>query len=202
MKSILKLLPVLIFFIGYQPIVAQEYLNMSVDEKDIPNRELRRNAISGNIGWNGITGFGVTYNHFLTGQLETDFGIGLSVTGFKLGGRLSYLFLPKNFSPFVSGGFMYGLGFGNTEIEDANNGNFFYTIGPSPFAQICGGIEYMANGGFLLRANLGYAILLKETNYIITKGNPTSDELKIMDTALGSGIVIEFSIGYAFGNSK
>ncbi len=202
MKSIFRLLPLLVLLIGLQSIVAQEYINMSVDTKDIPIRELRRNAITGNIGWNGITGFGVTYNHFLTKQLETDFGIGLASTGFKLGGRLSYLFIPKNFSPFVSGGFMYGLGFGNTEIEDANNGNFFYTIGPSPFAQICGGIEYMANGGFLLRANLGYAILLKETNYAITKGVPTSEELRIMDAALGSGIVIEFSIGFAFGNGK
>lgn len=202
MRITVKTLTILLLIFSFQSAISQEYLNMSVDEKDIPIRELRRNAITGNIGWNGLTGFGVTYNHFLTKQLETDLGIGVASTGLKLGGRVSYLFLPKNFSPFVSGGFMYGLGFGDTELEDPNNGNFHYTIDPSPFLQICGGVEYMSNGGFLIRGNIGYAILLKDTNYNITKGVPTTDELRIMDAALGSGIVIEFSIGFAFGNSK
>jgi len=184
------------------PILAQDYVNMSVTEMKIPIRELKRNAITGNIGWNGLTGFGVTFNHYIFKQLEVDMGLGMASTGFKFGGRMSCLFMDKNFSPFVSAGFMYGTG-SSLEIDyDQNNNQFSYIVEPSPFIQIAGGVEYMANGGFLIRGNLGWAILLKQSNYRITKGVPTADELTAMDIALGSGIVIEFSIGYAFGGGK
>lgn len=203
MKKTVSWISLLILAFVSHTITAQDYANMSVKKEDIPIREIKRNAITGNIGWNGLTGFGITYNNYLLKQLELDLGLGLASTGFKVGGRLSYLFMDKNFSPFVSGGFTYGMGTGDSEIDyDYNNNQFSYTIDSSPFLQICGGVEYMSNGGFLIRGNLGYAILLKETNYQITQGVPTNDELKGLDTALGSGIVIEFSIGYAFGGSK
>ena len=205
MKKI-NLLFILIFLTGAQVINAQAYTaKVAFGQENIAVREVRRNAITGNIGWNGLTGIGITFHHYLAKQMGTDFGVGLALTGIKFGGRFSYLFLEKNFSPFVSGGFIYGLGFGDTEIdfENQNTGNqYSYTVSSSPFAQIAGGIEYMSNNGFLISANIGYAILLKESNYEITKGHPSNDELNAMDIMFGSGIVIEFSIGYAFGSGK
>lgn len=200
MKININLLAIL-FLLTAINLNGQEYMNMSEKEMELPIRELRRNAITGNIGWNGLTGFGVTYNHYLFSQLEADMGVGLASTGFKFGGRMSYLFINNNFSPFASIGFMYGTG-SSLELEyDQNNNKFNYMVESSPFLQIAGGVEYMSNGGFLVRGNMGYAILLKETNYKITQGVPTADELRAMDIALGSGIVIEFSIGYAFGGN-
>lgn len=203
MKS--KLLFIFFFLVGTITLNAQAYTaNVDFGQHELAIREVRRNAVTGNLGWNGITGFGITFHNYFSKKLGTQIGIGLASTGVKFGGRFYYLFMDKNFSPFVSGGIMYGLGYGDTELDYEYDGSYkySYTIGASPFAQIAVGIERISNGGFLFSANIGYAILLTDSNYEITKGNPTADELQAMDIALGSGIVIEFSIGYAFGNKK
>lgn len=194
---------IIVLLTGFQVINAQEYVNLGVSKNTLSIREVRQNAISGNIGWNSLTGVGVTYHNYLAKQMGVQLGVGLSSTGIKFGGRFSYLFLDKNFSPFVSGGFNYGMGFGDTELEyDYDGSRFSYTIGSSPFAQIAVGIERISNGGFLFSVNIGYAILLKESNYEITKGNPSNDELRGMDIALGSGFAIEVTLGYAFKTGK
>ncbi|GEM_PF-777463 len=199
------LLSFLILLTGIQFLSAQAYTaNVDFGQEKLAIREVRRNAITANIGWNGLTGIGVTYHNYVAKQMSAEFGVGLSTTGIKFGGRFSYLFSDKNFSPFISGGFMYGMGSGDYEYDYEYDGSykFSYSIGASPFAQIAGGIEYMKNNGFMFSANLGWAILLTDSNYEITKGNPTSDELRAMDIAISSGFVLEFSIGYAIGNKK
>jgi len=201
----ITLLSSLVLLIGIQILNAQDYTTKAAfGQEELAIREVRRNAITANIGWNGLTGIGVTYHNYVATQMSAELGVGVAATGIKFGGRFSYLFSKKNFSPFVSAGFMYGLGSGNSEYDYEYNGSykFSYTVGASPFAQIAIGIEQMSNNGFLFSANLGYAILLTESNYEITKGNPSNDELRAMDIALSSGFVLEFSIGYAISNKK
>ncbi len=195
----------LALLIGIQTLSAQAYTTkVTFGQEELAIREVRRNAITANLGWNGLTGIGITYHNYVAKQMSAEFGVGVSLTGIKFGGRFSYFFSEKNFSPFVSGGFMYGLGTGDYEYDYEYDGSykFSYTIGASPFAQIAVGIEHLSNKGFMFSANLGYAILLTNSNYDITKGNPSNDELKAMDIALSSGFVLEFSIGYAISNKK
>jgi len=188
---------------SFETVKAQDYTaNKVFGVEDLAPREVRRNAISGSLGWNGITGVGVVYHNYLNKQMGIEAGIGLSSTGTKFGGRFSYYFMDKKFSPFVALGFNYGTGLRSALEYNTNGNSYTYTINASPFTQITGGIEYISNGGFLFKANLGYAILLKESNYEILSGSPTADERLAMDIAFGSGIVMEVSFGYAFGNGK
>ncbi|NOY50776.1 MAG: hypothetical protein GXO88_09480 [Chlorobi bacterium] len=201
MKKI-NLLAIGLLLLALQTINAQDsYTSTKTFGADnVPIRELRTMGITGNMGWNGLTGFGISLNSFITGNMEIDAGVGLSSTGFKFGARYNYLFSMKKFSPFVAAGFMYGTGSG-AELKSPSTGNnsFNYIIKASPFAQIVGGFEYMSKGGFLLKADAGYAILLVDNNYEISSGSPGSDDLRAMDMAFGSGIVLELSIGYAWG---
>lgn len=201
MKKTFSLLILLTLVFVTQILTAQDYTaTKTFGVEQLAIREVRRAAITGNIGWNSLTGVGATYHQYVGKQMGVDLGLGISAKGFKFGGRFRYLFMEKNFSPFVSGGLMYGLGSGDAEIEyNANGNNFYYTVGPSPFAQIAGGIEFLSDKGFLFMANIGYAILLNDGNYEITRGTPTAEELTAMDITFGSGIVIEFTLGYAFG---
>ncbi len=181
MKNKYKIL-VAIFVIASQILIAQaqEYSStVNLGQQELSIREIRTTAISGNIGWNGLTGIGVTYNNYFAKNIGIDLGVGLSTTGVKIGGRLNYFFSDKNFSPLASAGVNYGFGLGDTEVKfrNDNTGNEFnYKISASPFAQIGGGIEYMSDGGFMFRGLVGYAILLTDSNYKITKGVPSKDE--------------------------
>jgi hypothetical protein len=175
---------------------------MKIDESKLPVRMLRGFGISGNMGWNSLTGIGVSIQSYATEHIGFDAGVGISSEGYKFSGRFRYLFLEKNFTPLVAAGFMYGTGIPNYEFSMDYNGNeVVFTIGPSPFLQLTGGIDYVAPGGFFLMANLGYAILLKD-NIDYTYGVPTPDTEQIIRIAYQSGVAIEVSIGYIFAKKK
>ncbi|MFK5855909.1 MAG: hypothetical protein QM503_07240 [Bacteroidota bacterium] len=206
MKKQIAFVFIITFIIGIQQLSSQVYSStVNLGQKTLAIREIRRDAITGNIGWNSLTGIGISYHHYLGKQLGIEAGVGLASTGIKFGGRFSYLFSHKNFSPFVSAGFLYGLGSGNTQVDYEFDGNLFkYTVSSSPYAQIGGGIEYINNNGFMFSAILGYAILLKNSNYEIIPGTgtPTDDDIRVLDILYGSGLVMEFTIGYAFGGKN
>jgi hypothetical protein len=202
MKNILGIVSILLVVLSPLRSSAQEYMNMSEVKSKLAVRELRRSAVTGNIGWNSLTGVGISYNQFIGKKFEIDAGIGLASTGVKIGIRANYLFLDNNFTPLVSGGFLYGFGSNGqaVEYENINTGNTFtYTVSASPYAQLAFGIEYLSDKGFIIKALTGYAILTTTENYQIVSGYPTSEEYDAMDIVLGSGISMEVSIGYAFG---
>lgn len=189
------------FSLTIQSLIGQDYTSQKLfAQEQLAIREVRRNAISANIGWNGLTGLGITYHNYVGKQMGVDLGVGIATTGIKVGARFRYLFMEKNFSPYVAAGLMYGLGSGGVEMKYEQNGNtFYYTIEGSPFGQIVLGIEHLSNKGFLFMFNLGYAFLLNDGNYKITQGVATNDDLLIMNATFGSGIIMEFTLGYAFG---
>jgi outer membrane protein W len=203
MKKNLKVIIIIFFLIATQTVNAQNYTAVKIfNQENLTIREVRRNAISANLGWNSLTGVGITYNYYLTKQMAIDMGIGMSSTGYKFGARYRYLFSSNNFSPLVAVGFDYGLGSRGMEIESVDKDNYYkYTVSASPFAQITGGFEYLANKGFLFQFDVGYAFLLKESNYKITEGKPNDQNRWALDASIASGIVIEFTFGYAFGGN-
>ncbi len=201
MKHSIKLIALITAMFLPGIVLAQDYMNLSEIKSKLPVREMRRTAITGNAGWNGLSGFGITVNQFISKNFEVDAGVGLAATGIKVGARMNYIFLDKKFSPIATAGFMYGFGSNGQSLEyNGEFGTFTYTISGSPFLQVAFGIEYVAKGGFMIKALTGYAFLTIQKNYNIVYGIPTSDELSALDIALGSGIVMEVSIGYAFGN--
>lgn len=203
MKSTFRKLLFIVMILFSISLFSQEYANLSVDKNDIPVRELRRFAITGNIGWNSLTGVGVSVNTFATKNIEFDFGLGLASTGFKFGGRFNYVILDHEFSPVAAAGILYGMGLGDNVVEvDGDTGPIGYTIGSSPYLQLAFGIERLSRKGFFFKLMTGYAILLTDSNYEIKYGSPTPTELDVLDMMMGSGISIEVSLGYAFGNNK
>ena len=203
MKKNIVLVFILVFFSVIQSINAQEFASEKAFEKTQPIREVKRNVIAANFGWKSLTGVGFTYHNYVHKQMAVDMGIGVALTGVKLGARYRYLFSPKNFSPYVSAGFNYGLGSGGVEIVSLDQGNFYkYTVGPSSFFQLAAGIEYLANKGFLFQFDVGYAFLLSGGDYEITEGTPNEQNRWALDAQTGSGIVFEFTLGYAFGGGK
>ena len=175
-----------------------------VNDIKLPIRMTRSFGVSGNTGWNSLTGFGITIQNYFTPQIALDAGVGLSTLGVKFGGRVRYLFLTKNFSPFVSAGYIYGMGSNSNELElEDNDGNIIrFVVEPSNFIQLSGGIEHVSNGGFFIMTGIGYALLLND-NIILSSGSTPSDEMKsFINVLYGSGFVVEVSVGYIFGRKK
>jgi len=172
--------------------------------KDIvlPIRLTRGFGISGNMGWNALTGVGISVQSYMSTHIGLDAGVGISSVGYKIAGRLRYLILEKNFTPMIGAGFIYGTGLPNQLLELDDDGNTITIIlNKSPYIQLVGGFDFVASNGFFIMADMGYAILLTD-NVDLISGIPSANMQSVMNMTFGSGFVMEVSIGYIFPKKK
>lgn len=181
-------------------VISQNQINFG--EMKLPVRMTRTIGVSGSLGWNGIVGVGATLQYYITPHIGLDAGAGIAMSGFKFSGRLRYIILEKNFSPIVGVGYIYSTGLTDQilEITDSISGtSAMVEILPSSFIQIVAGAELLVNKGFFVMMTMGYAIQVN-TNVSLLAGSTNSAIDTYLRRWFGSGIVMEFSIGYVFGN--
>lgn len=168
-----------------------------------PIRAQRRLALLGEVGWNGIAGFGPNLVWNVHPHVSFDFGAGLSLLGWKVGARARYNFLTGRVTPFVGIGGMHGGGF-NTPIElstmddDPSREKLNVKIRQSAWLQTVGGVDWIAPSGFTLIGTTGYAFLLSHDPVEVVTGTPTAQDEEAFDVAFRSNIVITVALGYTF----
>jgi hypothetical protein len=169
-----------------------------------PIRARRRLALLGEVGWNGIAGFGPNLVFHVDPHFSVDLGAGLSLLGWKTGIRGRYNFLTGPVTPFVGAGIMGAGGFGDSPIpiNDHDNDPTRETVNikvrPSAWLQTVGGVDWIAPSGFNLVGTVGYAWLLSHDPVQIVSGTPSSDEKRAFDVFFRSNIVLTVALGYSF----
>lgn len=166
---------------------------------DVPVRAQRRFMIGAELGWNSLAGLGVNASFHLLPRLALDGGVGLSSFGWKAGLRARVNFLTSEWTPFAAAGLLYGVGTGNTEINLSIPGEqLTYTLGPSPFLQLVGGVDFTGENGFTFLFTAGYAILLNPNNVHQTGNTPSAAATQALAISYGSGISVGVTLGYSF----
>lgn len=193
---------------AYVPPAAVETLPPVVHGSDDPPvlsiRAQRRLALMGELGWNGIAGFGPTLTFHAHPHLAFDFGAGFSLTGWKLGLRSRFNLLKGPVTPFVGAGLMATAGLGEfaLDAEEANSDPaeeaLTIRVEPSTFAQTVVGVDWTSRGGFTLLGAIGYAFLLNNDNVEILAGAPTLEEAEAIDVLFRSSAVFTLAIGHSF----
>ena len=173
------------------------------DTSLIEFRKFRSWAISGEIGMNSLASLiGPVLSYYPKPEIALDGGVGLSSNGLRPGIRARYLFTPKEKTSFYGGlGLKYGLGSGGTEVKIKDTqSNLDVSVIEEPTAFVDGmlGVEFLANNGFLVIANLGYSKILTSNPYTLTAGTLTEKSKTTFDTIFGSGIMLSVSLGKAF----
>ncbi len=170
-----------------------------------PIRALRRVALLGEIGWNGLAGVGAIVTYHANPHFSIDMAGGISAFGWKGGVRGRYNFSTRNFTPFVGLGFnaTSGLGQVTSDPKDESNPDpnaqpFTLEVKPSYLAQGVIGFELVQRRGFTMQAALGYARLLNHDNTRLIDGSMTADERKAVDVFFKSGPVISMAFGHSF----
>ncbi len=172
---------------------------MEKNLENLPVRSLRKTVLAFNMGWNSLTGVGIMASNYVLPKVAIDLGAGLSSEGIKIAGRARYLFSHKNFTMFLGMGVLDGMGTNGTSFQVTLNGETCnIELLNSPFLQISGGFEYLSDKGFFVMFDLGYAALLTKDNVKFDSCNPSDDMRSLAKFVYGSGLVIEFGIGYAF----
>jgi hypothetical protein len=192
------------------PPAAKGKIELAVPPKadtrpQLPIRARRKLALMGELGWNGLAGFGPILTYHAHPHVSIDAGAGFSLLGGKLGLRGRYNFLKDPFTPFVGVGFNYGSGFGQFKTDpsadpngDPNRDPVTIDHGPSYLIQTVVGFDFIHRHGFTMVGTLGYSWLLNQDNYKVLAGELTSDEEKGFNIAFKGGLVFGVAMGYAF----
>lgn len=163
-----------------------------------PIRSQRRFALMAEAGWNSLSGVGVQASNHFTPQLSLDLAGGLSALGWKAGARARYNFLTSNFTPFLGAGLMIGSGAGDEPLSvDDGTRTVLARVGPAPFAQVVGGLEFVADGGFSIMATAGYAFALSQSVEVVS-GTPTEAHRQAFELLYGNGISLGLALGHTF----
>ena len=169
-----------------------------------PVRAQRRLALLGEVGWNGIAGFGPNLTFRAHPNVSVDLGAGLSLVGWKVGLRGRYLMLNGPVTPFIGVGVMSAGGFGSEPIElsdkndDPNRIPLNIKIKPSIWLQGVAGVDWVASNGFTLIGTAGWASVLSGDPVEIVTGTPTPDEEQALNVVFRSSIVATIALGYSF----
>lgn len=171
----------------------------------LPIRAQRRLALTGEVGWNGLAGFGPVLTYYAHPHVALDLGLGFSLLGGKAGLRTRYLFLKSPITPFIGVGFNATSGFGEATTDpksdpqgDPTRDPATVNVGASYLVQGVIGIDYIHRRGFTLIASGGWAHLLNKNNYQVLDGELTEDEERGFNIAFKGGLVLSASMGYAF----
>jgi len=172
---------------------------------ELPIRARRKLALLGEIGWNGLAGFGPILTYHAHPHFSVDVGAGFSLLGGKLGVRGRYNFLKNAFTPFVAVGYNYGSGFGQFATDPASDPNgdpkrepVTIDHGPSHLIQTVVGVDFLHRRGFTMLGTLGWAWLLNQDNYRVLAGKLTEEEEQGFNIAFKGGLVLGVAVGYAF----
>ena len=165
-------------------------------------RRPRKIAVSAEAGFNSLSSLaGLKGTFFVAPQWALDAGLGLSSGGLRPGIYGRYLFTRKKFSPFAYAGLKYGLGTGDkaAEVEDPETHiKYALEVKPSPYVDFGVGIDYLAHNGFYFTGGLGWSQLLTGKNYEWQGAVPPEKFDNGVKFALGSGLGLFISLGYAF----
>ena len=169
-----------------------------------PVRAQRKLALLGEVGWNGIAGFGPNLIFRAHPNLSIDLGLGLSLLGWKVGLRGRYLLLKGPVTPFIGVGVMTAGGFGSEPIElndkdeDPNRVPLNVKIKPSIWLQSVAGVDWVASNGFTIVGTAGWASVVSDDPVEIVTGRPNHDEEQALNALFRSSIVATIALGYSF----
>jgi hypothetical protein len=158
-------------------------------------------ALTGELGWNGLAGFGPVLTYHVHPHVAFDLGAGVSLFGWKGGARGRYNFLTTSATPFVGLGFNATSGLGEVRFDPEKGGN------PEPVTidleatylhQVVAGLDFVHRNGFTLIGCLGYTWVMSGSNYEVVAGELSSEQQRAVDVVWGDGPVISISLGYAF----
>lgn len=170
-----------------------------------PIRAQRRLALTGEVGWNGLAGFGPVLSYNIHPNFSADLGGGLSAMGWKAGLRFRYNLLTSPFTPFFGAGFMATSGFGEVPLNDASDPHYDPSRDPvtidlkaSYLVQTTVGFDFLHRRGFTMIGALGYAWLVNSDNFDVLAGTLAEDEKQAINVLYRSGVVISLAFGYTW----
>lgn len=161
-----------------------------------PNRVRRPFFIGGELGWNGLSGLGVNFSYHPIPYFAMDAGLGVALTGIRLGLRARANLLTSEWTPFLGVGITYSEGTNGKSLDLQSRGETAkLKLLPSEYLQLAGGVNYTGHEGFVFMATTGYArVLAANTRFVSGNSEAYADAKRLYR----GGLILSVAFGYAF----
>jgi hypothetical protein len=162
-----------------------------------PVRARRPFFIGGELGWNGLAGFGVNFSYHPIPYFALDAGLGVALTGWRVGLRGRVNFLTGDWTPFAGLGMTYSPSSGGQEIEvQARGETVKLELLPSAYGHLAAGVNYTGAEGFVFMATTGAALRVASN----TRYRSGDRDIYVNDVRplYRGGVIVSVAFGYAF----
>jgi hypothetical protein len=162
------------------------------------------------IGWGAPYGWGIELSRMLTSRLDVNAGVGITITGGKVGVGTRYYFNPeRKVSAFVGGNLVRSTGWNNIHVTSTtststNGGPTYYASDdavvnflPATLLHLRGGVRWQPIWRFTMLGTLGYGIVLGGETVEYVSGNYSQNARNGARLLAPGGV--EISYGIAFG---
>ncbi|MBW3129092.1 MULTISPECIES: hypothetical protein [Hymenobacter] len=158
----------------------------------------RTSSLSVVLGWGTPYGWGLEYSHLLQPNWDVNVGLGVGISGGKIGvGTRYYLSPERKFSPFFGANLVRSGRIDNIEL-DVNGEHTEYSIRPNALLHLRSGLRWQP-GHVGLMGTLGYGARLSNDPIVYSTSYPTpSPMLRNWANSFGPG-GIEISLALVIG---
>ena len=158
-------------------------------------------SLTFSLGWGAPYAFGLEFSHMMTPNLDLNAGVGIGVTGGKIGVGTRYYFSPqRKISPFVGANLVRTGGIDAITIEVDNGGQLEFVecrFNPSTQFHLRGGIRWQPTFRFGMIGAVGYGINLGGSPVVYLNGQPSQFARDVIEIIAPGGV--EVSLGFAIG---
>ena len=159
-----------------------------------PQIENKAVEIGGGFGWGAPYGFGIEGSFYIIPHANITGGIGISMSGVKIGVGTKYFFKPfERLSPFIGANLSYSGGMSNLNVS-INQDTAVYGIDPANFVSLRTGFRY-DTGSIYIYGNLGYGIPISGGKSHYQSGSTLESISDLAEIIEPGGLEISISIG-------
>jgi hypothetical protein len=161
-----------------------------------PIRVRRPLFIGGELGWNGLAGFGANFSYHPIPYVALDTGLGIALTGIRLGARGRVNFLTGDWTPFVAVGGTYSPPSEEAIEVQVQGETVKLDVLQSGYVHLGAGVNYTGSEGFVFMATTGAALrVASNTRYVSGDYELYKSDVRPL---YRGGMIVSLAFGYAF----
>ena len=166
---------------------------------ELEARMQKRWVLSVQLGFNTLPGLGLGGSYMATDHLAFDAGMGIGISGRKLGARARWNFTTGSWAPFAAAGLIHAFGLPDPIEYKQGGEQFHYKVGSASWMQLAAGLDGQGPGDwFVLRFEGGWVVPLQDEGILLVDGAASSDTWHAIHVVTRGKLVLGVSFGAAF----
>ena len=146
-------------------------------------------------GWGAPYGTGVEFNYLILNRVDINAGMGINLSGLKIGvGSRLFFTVKRKFNPFIGINYSINSGFDDLEISSSDEESAHYRIPSNRVIHAKFGIKFNMHKQFALLGSAGYGFSLDDNKVTYLEGSRRKSLKNMANIAKAGGIEVSLTM--------